>query len=1197
MHLNAIKLSGFKSFVDNTQFDTNAQCVGVVGPNGCGKSNIMDAVRWVLGESRAGELRGESMQDVIFNGSTSRKPSYKAMVELVFDNTSGRLQGEWGRYAEVSVKRSLSRDGASNYYINNQVVRRRDIYDMFMGTGLGPKAYAIIGQGMISQIIEAKPEEMRVFLEEAAGVSKYKERRKETQARLQDTQENLLRIQDLIIEISTQLEKLDGQAGVARQYKSLQKALLEYEYLYYNWHIQNEQKKNQNLSVQYAEVKTQIEELNTNILNNELEQTTLVDNNALYLDQLQEAQNSFNAVNQHIMQLEERKRYQSQQQETLQNASNEAKQALNSNLSQLNYYQEQKEILQEELEELAIQQEIELEQQTEVNLDDILEQEKSLNNKILNLKDSYQQNIQQSKLLEQKQQLLLQNISQKYQRYQKLEQEFENLQKLDGQDLSVLEHDLSNQKQHLAELNEKLAQVQTGLQQHQGTHTQVVQKVQNETIEMNRLQAHLQAIQGLHKTNDENAFAKYIDKHKNNYPISSPYDSTLNLSSLFKANSEWEQALATVLQHKVSAWCVDISNQELMHLFNNFVQELDTNSEQFAQSYVNLSDNYPLEKISADSILNYIEVRNIKVMGALQQWLGAYHISDSMEYAIQKRASLPAGHAFILKNGMVIDAFSVTANHNIAHNALVNKRKIEDLQQQIKAQQLILEQAQSQMSDSLATYNHLQQSYQELQQKIRVNSQSIKEQELALDKLIQQQEFAKTRLQNYEQDLYELRTEMSTERETHAEIGFNIEDIQIKAEEIQEQLLLVEDEYNDIKKQLEQKRQAQQQNLLKIQALNFKQQTIKQNLERNLQDTQQARDTISKAKAKISEWEEQINQLQPHILEQTLQTALEEKVIKEQALHLAQNTIGEYHHQVQILQQKAKEFQSQLLPLYDKMHKVELNIQEASISQEQYQQHLDETIQQIAKSLGLFDTNQNSLQDFLPSLDELSKLNSVQSLRNSINNTKQAIDDLGSVNLSAIEELEQTQQRFDYLNQQLDDIQTAITTLENAIAKIDEENRILLLSTFNTVNEEFGKLFPELFGGGQAKLTLIGDDILSAGVQVMAQPPGKKNATIHLLSGGEKALTAIALVFAIFALNPAPFCLLDEVDAPLDDANTERYAKLIKRMSENTQFLFISHNKIAMEIAEQLIGVTMQEQGVSRIVSVDMIEAVQTLSS
>ena len=767
-----------------------------------------------------------------------------------------------------------------------------------------------------------------------------------------------------------------------------------------------------------------------------------------------------------------------------------------------------------------------------------------------------------------------------------MEQEFESLQKLDEQDLSILEYDLSNQKQNLSDLNNKLAHVQTSLQLHQQTHSHTIQKVQTETIEMNRLQAHLQAIQGLYKEKNGNIFAQYLEKNL----FQNAGNQNLNLNALFKVNTEWEQAMAVLLQHKISACCFDLSNQQLMLLLNQFLHELENNQEQNAYSFVDLNDSYPLEKISADSILNQIEIRDIKIIGVLQQWLGGYHIAPNLEYAIQNRRQLCIGHSFILTNGTIIDAFSVTTYPNIAHNMLMNKRKTEDLHQQIQAHQLILEQVQGQMSDSTTSYNHLQHQYQELQQKIRGNSQSIKEQELALDKLMHQQEFAKTRLETYQQDLHDLQAEMSIERESHAEIDFNMEDIQIKIEQIQENLLSLEDEYKEIKKQLEHRRQAQQQNLLKVQALNFKQQAIKQNIERNLADAQQTRDTISKATIKIQEWQEQINNLEPHILEQDLQNALEEKIIKEQALHLAQNTIGEYHQQVQILQQKAKEFQNQLLPFYDKMHKVELNIQESNINQEQYKQQLDETIQQLTKDIINIEENN------LPDLKQLDNLNSAISLKNNINNIKQAIENLGNVNLSAIEEFEQTRQRFEYLSQQLNDVQTAINTLEHAIAKIDEETRVLLQVTFDSVNNEFGRLFPELFGGGQSKLTLIGDDILYSGVQVMAQPPGKKNATIHLLSGGEKALTAIALVFAIFALNPAPFCLLDEVDAPLDDANTERYAKLIKKMSAKTQFLFISHNKIAMEIAEQLIGVTMQEQGVSRIVSVDMVEAIQALS-
>jgi chromosome segregation protein len=1192
MHLNAIKLSGFKSFVDVTQFDTKTQCVGVVGPNGCGKSNIMDAVRWVLGESRAGELRGESMQDVIFNGSTTRKPSQKASVELIFNNQSGRLQGEWGRYEEVSVKRSLSRDGNSNYYINNQVVRRKDIHDMFMGTGLGPKAYAIIGQGMIAQIIEAKPEEMRVFLEEAAGVSKYKERRKETQARLQDTQENLLRVQDLMLEIGAQIEKLSVQAATAKEFKKQQIGLLEYEYLYCFWYIENEQKKQHNLNADYAKTKTDVEAINTRILNNELEQNNLANNNALFLDQLQQAQQAFSQVNQNIIQLEERKNYQQQQQQTLQQALQEAQQALEQHALILEELQAQKFNLEQELEEICIQQEIEQEQQHTSNIDSVLEQDTRIQQNLLQLKNQQQQGTQQIGLLKQKQQLLLQNIAQKYQRYQKMQIELDSLKKIDGQDIGILQQDLDNQTHELRTLEQKLTTIQNHLQQHQAAHTQALQKVQAETIEMNRLQAHLHAIQDIYVEDNEDIFAQYLAQQNVDNVDYINYQTT-KLSSLFKVSSQWEHALASILQHRVKAYCIDLNPQHILQAFELFlhnVHQAENSKATFAFSA--LSERYPPCIIDADCILNHVEVRNIKITGVMQQWLSMYHTAPNLEYALAHRHKLAVGHYFILENATRIDAFSVTTFHDVAQNSLMNQRKIEDLQQQIKAQTLILEQAQTQMGDSVSIHKHLQQTYEGLQQQIRIQQASTQEQTLALDKLLQQQTFAKTRLESHQQEMYEVQSDMSVEREAHAEIGFDLEEYEEKNLALEEKIIHAESEHQAIKVQIEQHRKLEQQNLLKLQALTFKQQNLKQNLERNSKDTKANTETIAKAKQKIIEWTASIEQLQPHILEQDLNAAMQDKIIKEQALHIAQNTIGEYHQQIQSLQQQAKNLQNELRPLYEKLHQVEMQLQAANISQEQYQQQLNEATEQLKR---LCPINEDGIVA-LPNTDALLNMHSAQSLKQKIQQHKQAIDELGSVNLAAIEELEQTEQRHAYLTEQLNDVTTAIQTLESAIAKIDDETRNLLNITFDSVNNEFGRLFPELFGGGQAKLSLNGDDILYSGVLVMAQPPGKKNATIHLLSGGEKALTAIALVFAIFALNPAPFCLLDEVDAPLDDANTERYAKLIKKMSAHTQFLFISHNKIAMEIAEQLIGVTMQEQGVSRIVSVDMIEAMQNLA-
>jgi chromosome segregation protein len=1187
MRLNAIKLSGFKSFVDATNFDTQSQCVGVVGPNGCGKSNIMDAVRWVLGESRAGELRGESMQDVIFNGSTTRKPAFKAIVELVFDNTSNRLQGEWGRYDEVSVKRSLSRDGNSNYYINNQVVRRKDIHDMFMGTGLGPKAYAIIGQGMIAKIIEAKPEELRVFLEEAAGVSKYKERRKETYSRLQDTQENLLRIQDLLNEIASQLEKLAEQAGTARQYQELHRKLLQTEYLYLNWHINNEKNKQQNLHSQIAEIKAKIEDLNKQILDNELQQNNLTNNNELLLSNLNEAQSAFNELNNRITQLEERKNFQQQQQQTLAAALAEAKNALADQQYKIESLSEQKYQLEAELEEILIAQEIELENNGNENkLDEILAQEKTITQTLQNHKNNHVQLQQQSKLIEQKQQLLLQNIAGKHQRYTKMQQELTSLQHIEAQDINILNQDLENQKNNLIELNKKLEELQNSLQHQQKQHSEATQKVQAESIEMNRLQANFNALEGITKNADNKLLIEYANTKKASH-----------LNALFKVHASWEVALAVLLQHRFNAYCTNLEDIDLAKF-------IDSNPEN-AYCFVELNNNYPIEadKIHVNSLLNYVEIKNIQAKASLQQWLSSYIVADNIQDAIKNRKSLAVGQSFILNNGTLVDAFSITTYHNIAQNALINKRKLDDLVQQIKAQQLILEQSKGNLSDSLNMYTHQQHSYNDLQNNIRNNTKSIAEQQLAVDKILQQQEFAKTRLASYHEDMYELQAEMSIDRENHAELGFSIEEILEKIYAIEEEISTHEQKYNILKNNIEQERQKSQSQQLKAQALVFKQQNIKQNLERIFKEQKEANETIAKAQIKINEWQKSITELEPEIIQKQLLECIEGKEFKEYALQQAQNNIGEYHQQVQALQSIAKELQSKLLPLYDAQHQTDLNAQAAQLNCEQYQEQLIHNIEQLIKSLP--NANIENIHDIekFPdlNLEQINpnhfKASSISTLKQNINIIKQEIEALGSVNLAAIQELEHTQERHNSLQHQFNDITTAIQTLQDAIAKIDEETRILLQDTFNRVNAEFAHLFPELFGGGNAKLSLVGDaDMLSSGIQVLAQPPGKKNATIHLLSGGEKALTAIALVFAIFALNPAPFCLLDEVDAPLDDANTERYAKLIRKMSEKTQFLFISHNKIAMEIAEQLIGVTMQEQGVSRVVSVDMVEALQVLS-
>ncbi len=1166
MRLNAIRLSGFKSFVDNTQFDTKQQCVAVVGPNGCGKSNIMDAVRWVLGESRAGELRGESMQDVIFNGSNTRKPSFKASVELIFDNTSARLQGEWGRYTEVSVKRSLSRDGDSNYYINNQLVRRKDIQDMFSGTGLGPKAYAIIGQGMIAKIIEAKPEELRIFLEEAAGVSKYKDRRKDTQARLENAEENLLRIQDLISEINTQLSKLEQQASNAKKYLEYYKQMLYYEYAYLKISIDNETRKSQETNVNYENTKTSIQDLSNQIYSNESQQQNLSGKNAVYLQQLNEAQHNYNNINQELAKLEERKQFQTEQLTNIQKLINETQNIIIEEQSKSEYYKEQKEMLEQQIEDAIIEMESALEQQNSKTYDELSQQQQKINSNLHQKKQYYTNYQQELKLSQQKQQLLLQNIAQKHQKYQKIQQELQNLRNISQQDVDILNLDIENQQQNLQQLKQKLAHIQNEIIHQQSSHSANSQKVQSESIEMNRLQANLQAMHNLANIENNSNLEQYL--------------SSLNLSKLtdlIKVQPEWEIAIASILHHKICAYCSvnSMDSTQFKHQILDYINNLEKTEK---ACIVTIQDNYPQGELPLDSIFNYVQIKNIQISAVLYEWLHKYHICHDINHAINNCSNLNTGHAYILNDGTIIDKFSITMYSSSNANDLANKRKIENLQQQIKAQEIILEQAKQNFSSSVSYTGHLQQTFNQLQQQIQNQNTSLSEQKLAIDKIQQQQEFAKTRLSSYEEDIVELQTQMSSEREEHAELDFIIEEYQEKISSIEDEIESINEKLDLINKQINQEKDIYNKQQLRMQSLNFTEQNLKQNLTRLQQDIQQTEKNSLKAKDKLLELEQQLQDLEHKNIQAKIEQSLIDKQSDEIALKEAQNLVGQYHENIQNIQQQLKNLNADLLPLYEKLHQFELNIQASSININQFEQELSIKVEQL-----------NKHKQELP-VDDIIRPMTISSLKQNININKQNIESLGNVNLAAINELEEVSARHNLLINQIQDIQTAIYTLKDAIEKIDQETREMLLNTFNSVNLEFSRLFPELFGGGKAQLSLTESDMLYSGVQVMAQPPGKKNATIHLLSGGEKALTAIALVFAIFALNPAPFCLLDEVDAPLDDANTERYAKMIKKMSSNTQFLFISHNKIAMEIAEQLIGVTMQEQGVSRIVAVDMID-------
>ena len=1167
MRLKSIKLSGFKSFVDPTHFELPGQLIGVVGPNGCGKSNIIDAVRWVLGESRASELRGESMQDVIFNGSGQRKPAGRSSVELIFDNTDGRAAGQWSTFAELSVKRVLTRDGASSYYINNQSVRRKDIHDMFMGTGLGPRAYAIIGQGMISRIIEAKPEELRIFLEEAAGVSKYKERRKETESRLEDTRENLTRVEDILRELTQNLTKLEGQAQVAEKYKELNAQMTQQQQLLWLVRQTEAGKEQERHANAIRDAQVQLEEQTAKLRHAEAELEELRTAHYASQDLVSTAQGELYEVNAEVGKLENEIRYVQESRARLQ-------QQISDLQAQLSRWSSQ---------ELAAADAL---RQTNIDLETARENEEAYLEALHAVQEKLPAHevayLEAQKALDEARQAVSstdqrlaslaervlaagRQLDQVHQRQERLKADFGALVKPDSEALS-----LATDRQTMAQRKADEAQAisesaQASVPETDTARHQAQQTLQESSAALNQTQARLSALQALQeKVQAQAKVGPWLEQKGLN--------KKQRLWQDIQVEKGWETALEAVLRERVTALQASDLNEAV-----RLAQDAPPSRLAFYSGNGVVSAEASAAGLT--SLMSRVQVKDSAIKAVVQEWLGNVYIADSLDDAMRRRDQLPQGGVLLVKEGHIVSRVSLQLYAEDSEQAglLARGQEIENLDLQLKAQQLILDEAQSEATRTQAAYQQAQQSAQQARQTAEQAVREAHNLEVERLQLAQADEKYRTRAEQINHELEELSHQAAELQGVRDEGQAELDRAQEEKGIHGDSLANAQDTYQAAQHALEQAREALRLAEREASEASFNTRTLAQRITDLTRDQQSAQQQVGDIQVSLGNSQEELHTLSDEAAQESLQNLLIQRSAREAALANARTEMDAISHRLREGDEARLTIERSLQPLRDKAMELQLKEQAARLNVEQFA---------------------TMLMDAEANVDELkARLTpdmKVSTLQSEVNKLNQEIQGLGPVNMAALEELASAQERKTFLDAQSADLNEAINTLTDAIAKIDSETRELLQGTFDQVNEHFAKLFPDLFGGGNAKLVMTGEEILDSGVQVMAQPPGKKNSTIHLLSGGEKALTAIALVFSLFQLNPAPFCLLDEVDAPLDDANTGRYADMVARMSANTQFVFISHNKITMEIANQLIGVTMQEQGVSRIVAVDL-EAAATM--
>ncbi|MGZ9044911.1 MAG: chromosome segregation protein SMC [Telluria sp.] len=1162
MRLSSIKLSGFKSFVDPTNFHVPGQLVGVVGPNGCGKSNIIDAVRWVLGESKASELRGESMQDVIFNGSTHRKPAGRASVELVFDNNDGKAAGQWGQYAEIAVKRTLTRDGTSTYYINSQPVRRRDIQDIFLGTGLGPRAYAIIGQGMISRIIESRPEELRVFLEEAAGVSKYKERRRETENRLNDTRENLLRVEDILRELNANLEKLEAQAVVANKFHSLQADQEEKQKLL--WLLRKNEAKAEQTKYfrEMAQAQTDLEEQTAKLRHVELDLERMRQAHFSVGDRLHTAQGHLYQTNSEIGSLEAQIKFVIESRTRLQNQIGTLTAQRNQWQAQAQEYQEQIEEAEYLLEELGgrvEQSQMSAEAQNE-RIPALETAWREAQNKTTESRQKIMQAQQQIELSSAHQRNASNILNGLLTRRERLQQEKNGLNLPDSSHLSNLKMQLEEKQQALEEQSMMLEEAAEQQQQVEEERTAAQAQVNAETTANAQLEARLSALKQLQeRVQTQGKVQPWLKKHE--------LDGLPRLWQKLHIEQGWETAMEAVLRERTGA--LEMSNIDWARAF--FSDAPPAKLALYAPTLEHAAS--PLEVNGLKPFANLLKLNETGLRGLLHDWLNNVFAADDTATAFAERGKLPLGGSFITRQGHVVTQSSVRfyAADSEQEGMLGRQQEIENITRQLRAQAMLADEARSRLVRADAAATDLARRLQDSRQRIASLTQAVHGLQIEVVKQSEVEARFNQRSTQIATDLAEIAMQEAEQQQIQAEAEERFEQLDMELAELQGahedgQTVFLEKEQAlaDARQQLREMERAAQEAQFAEKSQRSKIEELRRNIATATQQASQVGESIELG-------QQELESLEAGAASDGLQDLLERRTSQERALADARHELDQITQQLRSAEDSRMQAERSLQPQRDKITEMQLKEQAARLNQEQFDEAL-KVVQADEAALS----------------EKLHPDMKASYLQGEVTRLTNAITALGAVNLAALDELAQASERKNFLDSQNADLTEAISTLEDAISKIDKETRDLLQDTFDRVNQHFSELFPILFGGGNAKLVMTGDEILDSGVQVMAQPPGKKNATIHLLSGGEKALTATALVFSMFRLNPAPFCLLDEVDAPLDDANTERFCRMVKRMSDHTQFLFISHNKIAMEMANQLIGVTMQEQGVSRIVAVDM---------
>ncbi len=1165
MRLTQIKLSGFKSFVDATTIGTPGKLVGIVGPNGCGKSNVIDAVRWVLGESKASALRGESMQDVIFNGAGDRKPVGRATVELTFDNSQGRIGGQWGQYAELSIKRMLTRDGDSTYYINAIPVRRRDIHDLFLGTGLGPRAYAIIEQGMISRVIEAKPEDLRVFLEEAAGVSKYKERRRETEGRLSDSRENLARVEDIRQELGNQLARLDEQAKVAGQYRDLERRHHEAQHLLWHARAQDAARARERAASEIAPLTVALEALQAEMRHAETRVTTLRDEHFSAGDALHGRQAEFYAANAEVTRLEQQLAFARENATRLTEQVGQITQAIATLAGQQAVLDAEQATADAALAGALEARERSAEDERSAQ-SALPACEAALAEAAKALADLQQQvalTEQGIRVAEARRDSVAQSLAGIGARRDKLAADLAAIAPPESEAMRVVEEQLAQETADLTGRQQKQAQLQATVQSLQERQREAADQWQRGARELADLEARAAALAALQAKIGRGAD---IDAWLRGQGL---FDAR-RLWQVLDIEPGWEDALEAQLRERLNAL-------QLARLDDALAFVGDARPPGRLAVYADAPAG-ELRAVAADALLAKVRTGQPAVARFLADCLHGVRCRADLAAALADRDALLPGEAFVTPQGHWVSAQGIAffAPDSELHGVLARQRELAELATGIDAARIAAGAARAALDAVEIELKARQDAYHQESVALASQQRRCHDLELEVVQLQKAAEAAALRRAQIGQEADDLAVQHAQAFAQHGAIAAGIADMQSRFHDETARREAARHARNEADVELARARERLRAAERAAQEAGFAERSCRERLVEISRRRESLAAQLAQQQGLLAQRASERQSIDWSPVEEALQRQLGERAATEQALAAARDRQETLAADLRAADEARLAAEQKLEPARAKIQDMQLKEQAAALSEQQYVEQLAEAHANV---------------EALP--DALKAWGSPRTLPAEIERLAAEIAALGPVNLAALDELAQATERKSYLDRQSADLTEALQTLESAIRQIDRESRELLQQTFDIVNGNFSKLFPTLFGGGQAKLLLTGEEILDSGVQVIAQPPGKRNASIHLLSGGEKALTATALIFALFQINPAPFCLLDEVDAPLDDSNTHRFCEMVKSMSGETQFLFISHNKITMEMANQLVGITMPEPGVSRVVAVDISEALE----